>query len=188
MRRRIIDAAKALFEEKGLPGVSMRRIASAVGIPTMTLYGYFPSKTAIVRGLWSHAFQPVFEAMREAEAMIDDPQSRLAQVARIYVDYWIIHPDRYRMVFLVEDRLEAGDPNWFIDETDVTSSYMRFGPLIAAARGTPSEDCRIEAEALICALTGIAHMEITVSEYPWAGPQAYVDNILRAFTHRPQPG
>lgn len=182
MRERIITAAKSLFDEKGLSGVSMRRIASLVGIPTMTLYGYFPSKTAIVRGLWSFAFDPVFAAMRRAEDEIADPNERLAQVARIYVDYWIAYPDRYRMVFLVEDRREGDDPNWFIDETDVTQSYMRFGPMIADAMGTPDKDCTIEAEALICALTGIAHMKITVSEYPWSNGDDYVDRLIRAFT------
>ncbi len=180
-RQRIIDAAKALFDAKGLAGISMRRLADAVGIPTMTLYGYFPSKTAIIRGLWSYAFDPMFAAMRAAEDAIADPRERLARVADLYVDYWIAHPDRYRMVFLVEDRREGDDPNWFIDETDVTASYMRFGPLIADARGTPGVDCTLDAEALICALTGIAHMAITVSEYRWAAPQDYVARVLRGI-------
>ena len=35
MRERIIDVAKALFEEKGIEGMSMRAIASRVGIPTI---------------------------------------------------------------------------------------------------------------------------------------------------------
>lgn len=182
MRERIIDVAKTLFEEKGVEGMSMRAIASRVGIPTMTLYGYFPSKTAIIRGLWSFAFDPVFADMRQAEDTIADPVERLVRVAHIYVDYWIRHPDRYRMVFMVEDRREDDDPNWFIDETDVTQSYMRFGPMIAAARGTPEIDCKVDAEALLCALTGVAHMEITVSEYPWAKPADYVDTLLAAFT------
>lgn len=181
MRERIIAAAKGLFDEKGLAGISMRRIAALVGIPTMTLYGYFPSKTAIIRGLWSFAFDPVFAAMRQAEGEVGDPVVRLARVAKLYVDYWLAYPDRYRMVFLVEDRREGGDPNWFIDETDVTQSYMRLGPLIAEARGTPDADCTIEAEALICALTGIAHMKITVSEYPWSDANIYIDRLLRAF-------
>ncbi|MBO9694584.1 MAG: hypothetical protein J7499_00125 [Sphingopyxis sp.] len=59
---------------------------------------------------------------------------------------------------------------------------MRFGLMIAAARGTPEVNCKVDAEALICALTGVAHMEITVSEYPWAKPADYVDTLLATFT------
>ena len=97
---RIIDVARSLFEERGLDGISMRAIAVRVGIPTMTLYGYFPSKTAIIRGLWSFAFEPMFVAMRRAEDEIADPIERLKRVSQIYVDYWISNPDCYRMVFL----------------------------------------------------------------------------------------
>lgn len=182
MRERIIDVAKSLFKEKGVEGMSMRAIASRAGIPTMTLYGYFPSKTAIVRGLWSFAFDPLFADMRRAEDAIADPVERLTRVAHIYVDYWISHPDHYRMVFMVEDRREGDDPNWFVDESHVPASYMRFAPMIAAARGRPEADCRADAEALICALTGVAHMQITVSEYPWSKPADNVDRILAAFT------
>ncbi|MDE2410920.1 MAG: TetR/AcrR family transcriptional regulator [Sphingomonadales bacterium] len=180
-RERIVAAAVALYEEKGLAGLSMRAIASRAGIPTMTLYGHFPSKTAIVRSLWSFAFDPLFAQMRKVEDQAGDPAHRLRSVARTYVAYWMAHPDRYRMVFMVEDQREPGDPAWFIDETGVVDSYMRFGPLIAAARGTPGHDCKAEAEALIGALTGIVHMAITVSEYPWLPPERYADIIVEGL-------
>ena len=85
------------------------------------------------------------------------------------------------MVFLVEDHREKTDEPWFIDQTDVVASYLRFGPLIAAARGQPQADCTAEAEALICGLTGIVHMAITVSEYPWKAPADYIRTIVGGF-------
>lgn len=178
LRTRILDAAIALFEEKGSGGLSMRAIAARAGMPTMTVYGYFRGKTEIIRALWSLAFGPMFEELQALEQSIDEPVARLRAVAIAYVDYWMRFPDRYRMVFLVEDRREASDDKWFIEETDVVPAYLRFGPLIGAARGAMSGDFAREAEALVCALTGIAHMSITVSEYPWATPAIYVDAIL----------
>ncbi|MGR4889454.1 TetR/AcrR family transcriptional regulator [Sphingopyxis sp. LARHCG72] len=186
-RQRIVAVARELYEEKGVQGLSMRLIAKRVGLPTMTLYGYFPNKIAIVRALWSMAFDPLFAAMRKAERAPAEPVQRLSLVANSIVDYWLEHPDLYRLVFLVEDRRERGDPNWFISETDVVASYMRLAPLIAAARGTPDIDCTAAAEALNCALTGIAHMRITVSEYPWAPSASYVDLILAGVIHGPLP-
>ncbi len=186
-RQQIVAVARELYDEKGAQGLSMRLIAKRVGLPTMTLYGYFPNKTAIVRALWSMAFDPLFAAMRKAERAEADPAQRLRLVANSIVDYWLEHPDLYRLVFLVEDRRERGDPNWFISETDVVASYMRMAPLIAEARGTPHVDCTAAAEALNCALTGIAHMKITVSEYPWAPSSNYVDLILAGVIHGPLP-
>ncbi len=186
-RQQIVAVAKELYDEKGVRGLSMRLIAKRVGLPTMTLYGYFPSKTAIVRALWSMAFDPLFAAMGQAERAAVDPARRLSLVANCVVDYWLEHPDLYRLVYLVEDRRERGDPNWFISETDVVSSYMRMAPLIAEARGTPHIDCTAAAEALNCALTGIAHMRITVSEYPWAPSPDYVEILLAGVLNGPLP-
>jgi AcrR family transcriptional regulator len=173
----ILAAATSLFEAKGAAGLSMRAIAAGAGIPTMTLYGYFPSKTAIVRALWTFAFDPLFSDMRAVELTEEDAKSRLRAVARTYVDYWLRFPDRYRMVFLIEDSRDSVEDRMFVGQSDVIASYLRFDPLIAAAIGT-KRDCGLEAEALICALTGIAHMTVTVSEYTWAPAARYVDIIV----------
>jgi AcrR family transcriptional regulator len=179
-RARILKAARALFEARGSAGLSIRAIAARAGIPAMTLYSYFPGKTAIVRGLWSLAFDPLFAEMQAAAASEHDPRVRLRRVAQTYVDYWLRFPDRYRMVFLIEDRRERNEDRWFIEETDV-AGHLRFAPLIAAARGDEGGDYRREAEALICSLTGVAHMLVTVSEYRWAPSERYLEVILRAF-------
>ncbi|HWA60461.1 MAG TPA: TetR/AcrR family transcriptional regulator [Caulobacteraceae bacterium] len=180
-RARILEAAQRLFDEGGVEALSIRAIAARAGLPAMTLYSYFPGKTAIVRALWSQAFAPLFEAMAAAEASEADPAARLAKVAQALVDYWLAHPDRYRIVFLIEDRREREDDRWFIEETEVVPAYLRFAPLIAAARGDPAGDYRREGEALVCALTGIVHMLVTVSEYPWAPAETYVDVIVRGL-------
>ena len=174
----ILAAATSLFEEKGAAGLSMRAIAAGAGIPTMTLYGYFPSKTSIIRALWTFAFAPLFSEMRAVELQEEeDAKSRLRAVARTYVEYWLRFPDRYRMVFLIEDSRDSVEDRMFVGQSDVIASYLRFDPLIAEAIGA-KRDCSLEAEALICALTGIAHMTVTVSEYTWAPVARYVDIIV----------
>ena len=173
----ILAAATSLFEEKGAAGLSMRAIAAGAGIPTMTLYGYFPSKTSIIRALWTFAFDPLFSEMRAVELQEEDAKSRLRAVARTYVEYWLRFPDRYRMVFLIEDSRDSVEDRMFVGQSDVIASYLRFDPLIAEAIGA-KRDCSLEAEALICALTGIAHMTVTVSEYTWAPVARYVDIIV----------
>ncbi|MBS0411392.1 MAG: TetR/AcrR family transcriptional regulator [Proteobacteria bacterium] len=180
-RARILEAASALFEAGGDASLSMRAIAARAGMPAMTLYSYFPGKTAIIRALWSQAFEPLFQEMEAAEAGEPDPKARLLKVSRTLVDYWLRHPDRYRIIFLIEDRRENDQDAWFIEETDVVPAYARFAPLIAAARGDPDGDYLREGEALLCALTGVAHMLVTVSEYPWAKGETYVDLIVRGF-------
>jgi TetR/AcrR family transcriptional regulator, transcriptional repressor for nem operon len=46
-RRRIMDAARELFLERGLRGVSMDEVASAAGIKKANLFHYYPSKECL---------------------------------------------------------------------------------------------------------------------------------------------
>lgn len=182
VRAKILDAAKTLFLEQGLEALTMRGIAKAAGMATMTLYGYFPNKVAIVRGVWSLAFTPLFEALERVAASHASPIARLEAVSIAYAAYWIDNPDLYRVVFMIEDRRASGDQGWFVDQPDVSPGYQRFAEHIFAVTGEDEATCRAKAEALICALNGIAHMAVTVSEYPWAPPQTYVRLLLKAVT------
>ncbi|MVU80814.1 TetR family transcriptional regulator [Nocardia sp. ET3-3] len=48
-RQRIIDAARALFAERGYRGTATRDIAEASGLAERTLFRHFPSKAALFR-------------------------------------------------------------------------------------------------------------------------------------------
>ena len=50
-RDAILDAAKVLIAERSYGAVSMRDIASAVGIRQSAIYNHFPSKQAILGDL-----------------------------------------------------------------------------------------------------------------------------------------
>ncbi len=50
-RRRILDAARHLVLRQGLRATSMEAIAREAGVAKPTLYGYFPDKDAVFRGI-----------------------------------------------------------------------------------------------------------------------------------------
>ena len=50
-RRRILDAATALFAERGYETASMRDLASAIGVSPPAIYHYFASKEALMDAL-----------------------------------------------------------------------------------------------------------------------------------------
>lgn len=50
-RQAILDAALALFAEKGYFGTRLRDVASAVGVRESALYNYFPGKEALFEAL-----------------------------------------------------------------------------------------------------------------------------------------
>jgi AcrR family transcriptional regulator len=85
-KQRIVDAALALFREKGYDGTTMRAVAKAAEVSLGNAYYYFPSKEHLVQGFYDQmqtehetACAPVLSAETELEA-------RLLGVLRARVD------------------------------------------------------------------------------------------------------
>lgn len=56
-QRRILEAALELADEEGLDAVTMRRVASRLGVGTMTLYHHVPRKEALLEGVVELIFE-----------------------------------------------------------------------------------------------------------------------------------
>lgn len=78
-RRRVLEAARALFEKQGVSGVTMEEISSHAGVGKGTLYRRYPNKGLLCQALLdepTRSFQG--EVMRELAASSGDPLERLA--------------------------------------------------------------------------------------------------------------
>jgi len=63
-RDRVVEAALAIVDRDGLDGLTMRRLAAELGVEAMSLYHWFPNKTAILDAL-------VEASLRETVAALD---------------------------------------------------------------------------------------------------------------------
>jgi TetR/AcrR family transcriptional regulator len=64
---RILDAAEALFAQRGFAGVSVREIAGQVGLNQASIYNHFPSKQALYEAVLERGFQPIVDLLAEGE-------------------------------------------------------------------------------------------------------------------------
>lgn len=62
-RRKIVEAAAALFVEQGYDRTSMNAISERVGGSKATLYGYFDSKEALLRAVLAYSVQEEAEVL-----------------------------------------------------------------------------------------------------------------------------
>ena len=93
----ILDAAWDLVRRHGLAALSLRELASSVGMRAPSLYQYFPSKLAIYDALFGQAAQAALDATQgELPA---DRREAMRTVARRVFDFATSDPVRAQLLF-----------------------------------------------------------------------------------------
>jgi AcrR family transcriptional regulator len=66
-RRRVLDAARGLFMERGYEAATIRDIASAAGLSTGAVFASFVDKTDLFNAVMAEDFQRLIEGLRQGE-------------------------------------------------------------------------------------------------------------------------
>lgn len=72
-RERVLRTALSVADAEGLPAVSMRRVAVELGVETMALYRYTPSKDDLLDGLVETVFLDLEERLSGGPAALAEP-------------------------------------------------------------------------------------------------------------------
>jgi AcrR family transcriptional regulator len=106
--RAIVDAARALLEEEGAAGLSMRRLADRLGIRAPSIYAHLADKPALEAALISAGFEELSDLFERA---VRDADDALGALAAAYRDFAHAHPHLYRLMTerpLPRERLASG--------------------------------------------------------------------------------
>ncbi|WP_217912907.1 TetR/AcrR family transcriptional regulator [Miltoncostaea marina] len=120
--RQIVAAGRALLEEEGPAGLSMRRVAERVGVRAASLYKHLPDKAALEAAIISQGFAELADAFAAA-AGGGEP---LAAIGAAYRRFAAGHPHLYRLMTERPLPRELLDPG---------VEARAAAPLVAAAGG-----------------------------------------------------
>jgi AcrR family transcriptional regulator len=97
-RSRIVGAAVGFIDEFGLPGLSMRRLGSILGVEAMSLYRYVPGR----ENLLDAVVESILAEMLEDEEILDAPrdgwQDFLQRLAHGVRRVALAHPKAFPLV------------------------------------------------------------------------------------------
>jgi AcrR family transcriptional regulator len=102
---RILDAAEALFAQRGYEGTSLREIARHAGIQQPGLYNYFENKQALYAAVLDRALAPMADAM-QIELSRTKPKEIQTTLAAVMTDILLEHP---KMAALFQRALQGED-------------------------------------------------------------------------------
>jgi AcrR family transcriptional regulator len=118
-RRRIYEAAFALFLEKGYDATTVDEIAERADVAKGTVFNYFPRKTFFLAALAEHWTAKVEDVLGPPDAWKGSARDQLARLFRVLADLGARSPSLARLAFfeslrymhaLVEDRLPEAEP------------------------------------------------------------------------------
>jgi AcrR family transcriptional regulator len=114
-RQAILDAALALFADKGYFGTSLRDVAGTVGVRESALYNYFASKEALFEALLSaHSVENDERLSALLGAPHGDPRARLEQLTESILERFVLPRQQQLFRILMSDgmrRARAGRIN-----------------------------------------------------------------------------
>ena len=108
IRDMALNAARAMAEQQGLPGISARKVATEIGYTVGTLYLVFKNLDDLILHVNAQTLDDLFEQLRRATEGCSDPTECILALARAYVAFATRHPKRWNMIF--EHNLPDGEP------------------------------------------------------------------------------
>jgi len=152
---RVRDAAQRLFARHGFAAVSMRQIASEVGVQAGALYNYTPDKQTLLFDLMKEHLNQLLDA-RKDQPIPDDAMQALEQFTRFHIRF---HAARPEAVFIAYMELRNLSPENFAVIEGLRHTYetqlediLRQG-IADGAFAMP--DPKITSLAMIAMLTGV---------------------------------
>jgi AcrR family transcriptional regulator len=105
-REAIVAATRPLIESEGLDAVSLRRVATTLGVTAPALYAHVAGKRDLLRAVAEGEFRRLLD--RFASVDDPDPLARVRRLCHAYVDHALDSPELFRTMFLFRPDLAVG--------------------------------------------------------------------------------
>ncbi len=161
LRRKILDEARHLLVAQGVSALSMRRVASEVGVSATSIYLYYKDKKALIHALIAEGMELLGQGLREslAEAQAagrssaELPVKRIEAMCRQYLEFAQAHPEYYEIMFLLRPQLMDRYPRRMY-RVARKNLGLAVRELAAADGQTASDEHRLRASVMWSTLHG----------------------------------
>jgi AcrR family transcriptional regulator len=152
-RTRLCDVAEKLFAAHGPDGVTLREMADALGVSSMTPYRYFKDKDSILAAVRTRAFNRFAAAMESAR------ESTTGRPRNAYLEFALAHPAAYRMMFDISQPTFADYPE-LLAAMERARRTMGGGLRELAAEGRFKGDVELTAYVFWSTMHGAVMLEL----------------------------
>ncbi|MGB1561102.1 MAG: TetR/AcrR family transcriptional regulator [Sinimarinibacterium flocculans] len=177
-----IAAAELILVREGFGGLSMRKVADAIGYTVGQLYLIFQNQDDLLATINERTTDAIYGHLRDRSEAIDEPLARLRALAAAYIEFAQRHPHRFRMLF--EHQLPPAMEPRVSGELRIKRMFelveSNLAPLLPSA---PPARLRQTAATLWGGVHGIAALAVS-GKFKWAGNrdfERYSDELVSTF-------
>lgn len=99
-RERILDIALDIILKQGFDNLSIRKIASRLGVTATTIYNYYTNKDELNLMIRVRGFETLHAMLKKAsDRFADKLEARFEAMIRAYVDFGRTYPGYYDLMF-----------------------------------------------------------------------------------------
>jgi len=147
----IVRAGRSILEAEGIDGLTMQRVAAAVGVRAPSLYKRVRGRADLVRLIGNDIARELAESL-DAAATTGHPQDDLRGLANAFRHFARAHPQAYSLLFAQLPEDSRADP-----EANLRASEA----LLRTAAALAGPDHALEAARTVVAwATGFISMEL----------------------------
>jgi AcrR family transcriptional regulator len=199
LREELVAAAADLLEEAtDVEDISIRQVATAVGVSAPAVYLHFPDKQALLRAAANERFARFRRHMGEAAVRETDPRERFVALGRAYLAFAREHPGHYRVLFCMADRpiIKEGPDDWDVQlpatpESQGKAALQDTEAVLRAsleAAGVTGVDSWAATFFAWTALHGLVDQQMRAPEFPWPDDETMLRFVAAGLGLLPPPG
>jgi AcrR family transcriptional regulator len=175
----ILDAARALFAQEGVAGLSMRRLAEKIGYTPRTIYLYFTDKDDLLSELIEEEVGHLADHLESAAAKQRSPQQRLDAVALAYVAFGLAHPQAYEAIFMVRSHPMTRESARLRQHVHGKRMLEVLDRVVReSGRAATGRDHQVIVQALRCALHGVTSLLVLGRQLPGVHWETVVKHLV----------
>ncbi|CAN5633108.1 TetR/AcrR family transcriptional regulator [soil metagenome] len=177
-RDAIMAAAREVIATSGLEALSLRRLATGLGVTAPALYAHVTDKEDLLRALATAEFDVLlarFAAVDEA-----DPVARIRAHSRAYVAHARASPELFQVMFLFPPDLGAADLPEGMELPGATQAFSAAFGAVEEAAGSGAlaiDDPLLAALTLWSAMHGVATVLQLGLDLPAEVEEALIDEV-----------
>ena len=182
VRRRILHEAALIVAEEGIGALSMRYLASKLGMTGGALYRYFPSRQDLILAHFGVGMSDLYDRLMAGEKS-PDPLTALRDYALSFADFALSNPIRFRLMFLEDNHATENASLKFGTVAAANSEFVRRMAAAIDARMLAAGEPKPKTDVLRAGLHGAGTLAIVSPEMELGEPRAFVERTIDTILH-----